>query len=242
MKPHFTAHNILLDDGSWTNSSINDQKANVWNDAAARTLDLVFPDKTNKTLIDLGCLEGGHSVRFARMGFDVIGLEVRKQNYDCCAYVKERVDLPNLKFVQDNVLNVEKYGQFDVVFCCGLLYHLDNPKEMVEKFAKQAKKMLILQTHFSLTGDDVNEGIAGKWVQEYHGTEEAHENQKESARWSSYHNIRSFWIKREVLIGLMKDNGFDIVYEQFDAFPNVSSFLREGYYKETRGTFIGIRT
>lgn len=241
MKPHFTAHNILLDDGTYTNSSINDIKANVWNDAATRTLDLVFPDKKNKTLIDLGCLEGGHSVRFARMGFDVLGLEVRKQNYDCCMYAKERVNLPNLNFVQDNVLNIEKYGKFDVVFCCGLFYHLDNPKQMLEKLSKQTKKMLILQTHFSLTGSDVNEGIPGEWWQEF-GTKESHQNDKESSRWSSYHNARSFWIKKEVLIGLIKDNGFDIVYEQFDAFPNVSSFLQQDYYRETRGTFIGIRT
>jgi len=31
-------------------------------------------------IVDLGCLEGGYSVEFARNGYDVLGMEIREIN------------------------------------------------------------------------------------------------------------------------------------------------------------------
>ena len=101
--------------------------------SAKRIIETVFPgDKQNLRLADISCLEGGYAVEFARMGLDVLGVEVRDSNIAACNYVKSETDLPNLKFVKDNALNIANHGSFDVVFCCGLLYHLDNPKEFLE--------------------------------------------------------------------------------------------------------------
>ena len=36
-----------------------------------------------------------------------------------------------------------------MVFCCGLLYHLDKPKEFLDTLSAVTTKLLILQTHFS---------------------------------------------------------------------------------------------
>jgi hypothetical protein len=51
---------------------------------------------------------------------EAVGLEVRPNNFANCCYVKERTSLPNLVFVNDDAWNVDKYGVFDIVFCCGL--------------------------------------------------------------------------------------------------------------------------
>jgi hypothetical protein len=46
--------------------------------SARRVLETVFPgDKSKFRIADLGCLEGGYTVEFARMGFQALGLEVR---------------------------------------------------------------------------------------------------------------------------------------------------------------------
>jgi hypothetical protein len=47
-------------------------------------------------IADLGCLEGGYSVEFARLGYQTLGLDVREANIEVCRYVKSRVALPNL--------------------------------------------------------------------------------------------------------------------------------------------------
>jgi hypothetical protein len=125
-------------------------EAYPWFVSARRILETVFPgDKNKLRLADLGCLEGGYAVEFARMGFQVLGIEVREDHIAACNYVKSKTSLPNLVFVRDDAWNIGKYGLFDVVFCCGLLYHLDRPKRFLEKLSSVTTKLVILQTNFS---------------------------------------------------------------------------------------------
>jgi hypothetical protein len=151
MDIEFTSHNIRLDDGSLTKPDKRySMDANESFLSARRLLDSVFPgDKHHYRLADLGCLEGGFAVEFARMGFQVLGIEVREANIAACNYVKANTNLPNLEFVKDDARNIAKYGLFDVVFCSGLLYHLDKPKEFLNTLSAVTTKLLILQTHFS---------------------------------------------------------------------------------------------
>jgi SAM-dependent methyltransferase len=148
----FTAHNILLDDGTFTKPDSTHSMTEVPTFISARgILETVFPgDKSQLRLADVGCLEGGFAVEFARMGFRVLGIEVRELNIAACNYVKSKTDLPHLEFVQDNALNIARHGVFDAVFCCGLLYHLDRPKQYLETLSAVTRKLLILHTHFSI--------------------------------------------------------------------------------------------
>ena len=125
-----------------------------WFLAAKRLLDATFPgDKSRRRIADLGCLEGGYAVEFARLGFQSLGLDVRESNIDACRYVKSRVNLPNLEFVRDDVWNIAAHGRFDVTFCCGLFYHLDKPREFLNVLSSVTQRVLILQTHFSEAKD-----------------------------------------------------------------------------------------
>ena len=151
----FTAHNIRLDDGSYTKPdeglSID---AHPWFLAAKRVLDATFPgDKSHLRIADLGCLEGGYTVEFSRLGFQSVGIDVRESNIDACRYVQSKVDLPNLQFVRDDVWNIAKYGAFDATFCCGLFYHLDKPRKFLDVLSSITRRVLILQTHFAQAGD-----------------------------------------------------------------------------------------
>lgn len=148
----FTAHNVRLDDGTLTipeSSRTLDESS--WFISARGILETVFPgDKSHLRLADVGCLEGGYAVGFARMGFQVLGIEVRELNMAACNYIKSKTNLPNLRFVHDNALNIANHGLFDTVFCCGLFYHLENPKQYLETLSSVTNKLLILQTHFSI--------------------------------------------------------------------------------------------
>jgi hypothetical protein len=125
-----------------------------WFLAAKRMLEVTFPgSKENLRIADLGCLEGGYAVEFARLGFQTLGLDVREANIEACRYVKSRVALPRLEFACDDAWNIPAYGLFDAVFCCGLLYHLDRPREFLNMVSSVTKRVLILQTHFSQATD-----------------------------------------------------------------------------------------
>jgi hypothetical protein len=274
----FTGHNIRLDDGTFTKPERLSMVDRPWFISARGILETVFPgDKSQLRLADVGCLEGGYAVEFARMGFRVLGIEVRESNMAACNYVKSKTDLPYLEFVQDNALNIAKYGVFDAVFCCGLLYHLDRPKEYLETLSAVTKKLLILNTHFSLSRNDTrndtrfrlptwarwftgrllrkrestkftlsspseNEGLAGRWFTEF-PTKRSFST-RETAKWSSWDNRRSFWIQREYLLQAIRNVGFDLVMEEYGNLePNIADCLLGGSYQTNlRGTFIGIKT
>jgi SAM-dependent methyltransferase len=155
MPVSFTSHNIRLDDGSYTKPDTGySMDAHPWFLAAKRSLDAVFPgDKRHLRIADLGCLEGGYTVEFARLGLRALGIDVRELNIEACRYVRSKVNLPNLEFARDDVWNIAAHGTFDAVFCCGLFYHLDKPREFLNLLSRVTKRLLILQTHFSEAKD-----------------------------------------------------------------------------------------
>ncbi|MFL9925557.1 class I SAM-dependent methyltransferase [Herbaspirillum lusitanum] len=249
---NFTAHNIRLDNGSYTKPDAKLISDEPWAISTRKILNLVFPlHKKNYRVVDLGCLEGGYSVEIARMGFDTLGLEVREESIACCNYVKENLDLENLNFVRDTAWNLDKYGPYDAAFCCGLYYHFDKPKAFLEKLARHTKKLLILQTHFATALDsgvkqfnlspmDVHEGLNGRWYYEF--DENLPFEEREKLRWASYENDKSFWVQKEHLLGLIYDLGFSTVFEQYDHWaPDMGENLNKFYPDSLRGTFIGIR-
>jgi len=275
MEVEFTNHNIRLDDGTFTKPEVGiSMESYAWFVSARRILETVFPgDKTYIRLADLGCLEGGYAVEFARMGFPVLGIEVRDSNIAACNYVKSKTNLPNLQFVKDDALNIGNYGLFDVTFCCGLLYHFDKPKDFLERVSAATSKLVILQTHFStndsfkesrspswvqklakvkkedqvinkfsLSEISENEGLKGRWFTEF-PTDQSF-SERESNKWASWDNRRSFWIQREYLLQAIQGVGFDLVMEQYDSLgPYIAENMLYGYYRtDSRGTFIGIKT
>jgi SAM-dependent methyltransferase len=221
--------------------------------AARRTLNLVYQGKLyGRSIADLGCLEGGYATEFARLGLESTGLEVRSSNIAACNYVKSNVDLPNLKFIQDDAMNIKRYGPFDVLFVCGLLYHLDRPRKFLEEAAEDCGKVMIIDTHiapvdheasvdfYKLSDSATNEGLRGRWYQEY---ETVPAGVLDAMKWSSWSNNKSFWIEKPYLMQTIASLGFDIVFEQFDCELDIVGEYTSGYRKaNSRAFLVGIRS
>lgn len=239
--PKFTAHNVRLDDGTQTFPSIGyTMDQNPVTRCVKRLLHTLYPDGfQGKTIIDVGCLEGGFATEFARMGMTATGVEVRESNYNNCLYVLDRVNLPNLRFVQGDATDIAQFGQFDVFFVSGLLYHLDKPRKFLEDVAHNCGKALILWTHVTQADENEasktytlselceNEGLLGRWYSE-HG--EIPRDELDGLRWASWENKSSFWIQKEYLLQLLKDVGFDLVFEQFDCMEDIVGDMTQGFY------------
>ncbi len=53
--------------------------------ATRRVLQLLYPSGLNgHSIADLGCLEGGYAIEFARLGMISTGIEVRESNIRNC--------------------------------------------------------------------------------------------------------------------------------------------------------------
>jgi 2-polyprenyl-3-methyl-5-hydroxy-6-metoxy-1,4-benzoquinol methylase len=204
-------------------------------------------DLSGFRLIDLGCLEGGLSFEMAREDMEVLGVEGRMSNFEKCSLVKKYFQFPNLNFIHQDVklLNHQEHGLFDVILCCGILYHLDNPicfLQLLNELTHQ-DSLLFLDTHIAPSAVDYEKCIyrkylsatetllydgmsyAGRWFMEY--PEELNESSEE---WAAVSNYRSFWLTYASLMEAIYRAGFERIYSLHGGFEIKTEFdLKEKY-------------
>ncbi len=247
----FTAHNIVFPDGSQTRPGTTPLADSELARSAVRMAMRICPPTALRRprVVDLGCLEGGYTVEFARAGYEALGVEARSESVARCRSVQDRLGLEHLSFVQDDVRNLKDHGDFDIVFCCGLLYHLDYPGAFLKLLGEVTGSLLLLHTHYAenevnpnypLSGLTEHEGLMGRWWAEAPAGAWTSVEQMEAASWASWHNTASFWPLKRHLLKAIRDGGFPIVCEQFDALDDIA----EDPYIErhSRSMFVGIKS
>jgi len=182
----------------------------------------------------------------AKLGFDSLGVEGQASNYEKCKLLKDYFAWPNLNFLLADVkdLNSKQHGLFDVILCCGLLYHLDEPMKFLAQMDTllQQQGMLFLDTHIAPENDEAlatchfkdelsdivsiesnGEIYQGRWYHEYH-------NETEKAAWTSASNHKSFWLTHDSLIRALSNVGFSHIYKIYGGFELEYEFnLRKIY-------------
>jgi SAM-dependent methyltransferase len=247
----FTAHNVVFDDGTSTRPEDWPLADYGRARAALRMAQAICPPDPSSPprVVDLGCLEGGYAAEFARAGYDVLGIEARSDSIARCNYVAEKLALPNLRFVQDDVRNVGDHGEFEIAFCCGLPYHLEDPAAYLRHLGSVTRRLLLLHTHYAEAEPNPNyplselaehEGLSGRWYLEAPGGTWTSVSQMEQSTWASWNNTHSFWPLKRHLLKAIHEAGFEIVCEQFDALDGIA----EDPYIErhSRAMFVGIKT
>ncbi|MCS6879219.1 MAG: class I SAM-dependent methyltransferase [Geminicoccaceae bacterium] len=169
-------------------------------------------------ILDLGCLEGGYAVEFARRGARVVAIEGRLANFEKARFAKEVLGLDRLELVLADVreLAPERWGRFDVVLCLGLLYHLDAPDcfALVHAMAEVATRLVVIDTY---VGIGALEPFAyrgrtywGRRVRE-HDPDDPPERRLADL-WASLDNVWSVWMAKPSLLNLLADAGFSSVF------------------------------
>ncbi|WP_448573392.1 class I SAM-dependent methyltransferase [Trichothermofontia sp.] len=214
----WTAHNIHLGHGIYTldNQSARDIRPRWLTQIVA---DIARRPWTQLRILDLACLEGWYAIECALQGAEVVGIEGRKASVEKARLVKDIHRLDRLTFYQDDVrnLSVANYGQFDVILCLGILYHLDAPDvfAFIEQLAACCRGFAIVDTHISLTPavEQTYQGQTywGEYYQEH--AEAASPAEREQAAWASLDNPKSFWLTRPSLVNCLQTSGFTSVYE-----------------------------
>lgn len=199
-------------------------------DARLRLLVQVASDLAGKPIsqlrvLDLACLEGHYAIEFALQGAEAVGIEYRAESVDKASFVKDYLHLDHLTFCQDDVRNLsrEKYGEFDVVICSGILYHLDAPDvfHFVRRILEVCTRLAIFDTHVALHAEDTvdfeNQRYSGAWFQEH--DESADQATKLKNLWASVDNNWSFWPTPASLSNSVARAGFSSFYECLNPYP-----------------------
>jgi Protein of unknown function (DUF1698) len=103
-----------------------------------------------RRVLELGPLEGAHTYMLEQHGADsIVAVEANRSAYLKCLITKEVLGLQRARFLYgDFVAYLEETDEtFDVCFGSGVLYHMQNPAQLVHLMAEHAKS-LFLWTHY----------------------------------------------------------------------------------------------
>ena len=254
----WTSHNIPLTD---TVSTLGDKSPLITDDQRVLAIQnsvrkLIHRDPEDIRCVDLGCLEGGISFAMARLGMNALGIEGRRANFEKCSLIADYFDLPNLSFIQEDVKHIARLGldPFEVILCCGLLYHLDTPFHTIRDLSDLCSDsgLLFLDTHLAPGPDamdickyrnDLGEittlefdrvPYPGRWYTEW---EDAPSD--EHHPWASVSNEKSFWPTHESLIKALYNSGFRQIYEVFGVFDIDMEYAAKAEF--SRAYFIAMK-
>jgi 2-polyprenyl-3-methyl-5-hydroxy-6-metoxy-1,4-benzoquinol methylase len=215
----WTAHNIQLADDVYTID-----KALTGDEFKLRRIVQIVGDISQKPLnslrvLDLACLEGMYAIEMARHGAEAVGIEGREASIEKARFAKNVLGLDRLQLLHDDVrnLNREKHGEFDVVLCLGILYHLDSPDvfSFLARLAEVCRGFAIIHTHVALDAE-VSRDYEGTryWGRMFneHSPLSTPEQRKRSL-WASLDNVSSFWPTRPSLFNALTRAGFTSIYE-----------------------------
>jgi hypothetical protein len=101
-------------------------------------------------VLELGPLEGGHSYLLERLGASsVVAVEGNTRAYLKCLIIKELLELRRVRFLHgDFVEYLRRFpGSFDLGVASGVLYHVENPVELIALLARTCERLFIW-THY----------------------------------------------------------------------------------------------
>jgi 2-polyprenyl-3-methyl-5-hydroxy-6-metoxy-1,4-benzoquinol methylase len=215
----WTAHNLQLQDDLYT---IRPGVAGG-NEARVRRVlqlvaDLAHGPIERLRILDLGALEGLFAVELARQGASVVAVEGREANLEKMRLAKEALKLEHLELRHEDVraLDPARHGEFDVVLCLGLLYHLDAPDIflLLERIHEVCRDLVIIETRISPYPSAQYQHNGRR----YWGVVTAEPPpdtppHSRDALWSSIGNPRSFELTRASLCNALADVGYSSVLQ-----------------------------
>ena len=169
-------------------------------------------------VLDLGAAEGVFAVEFALHGAEVLAFEGRTSNVEKIRFVRDALNLERLHVAHQDVreLSREEHGEFDIVLCLGVLYHLESASavSLAHKIAEVCRRVAIIDTHISLKPKQstIADGqtYSGRIVREF---DPGSTQQQDRLSRVSIGNPESMWFTRPSLYNLLGDAGFTSVLE-----------------------------
>ena len=102
------------------------------------------------SILELGPLEGAHTYQLEQLGAArVMAIEANAEAYLKCLIVKEILGLTKSRFVLGDVIEYLSGTpeRFDIVFCSGVLYHMQDPVNLIKLISLVTDKCFVW-THY----------------------------------------------------------------------------------------------
>ena len=121
----------------------------------------------NKTVLEVGPLEAGHTYMLEHLGAaSITSIEANTRAYLKCLIVKELLGLKRAHFQCGDIIEYLHTNQskFDVCFASGVLYHMHNPVELLALLAKTSDRLFVWTHYYDATIVSENPNLAHKFT------------------------------------------------------------------------------
>lgn len=97
-------------------------------------------------VLELGPLEGAHTYQLEKLGAtSILAIELNTEAFLKCLITKEITGLSSARFMHGDFTEFLKCTDenFDLVFCCGVLYHMEDPIALIEAISRVSDKCFV---------------------------------------------------------------------------------------------------
>ena len=142
-------YEFTLPDGSITNSYLPDfvRPIHYTREKALH----IFLNEFGKTgsfkkAVDISCHEGYYTLILSKYFEEVAGIDKNEGSMEKAKLITEVIGNKNINYVLTTLEAWEDVEPRDFVLCYGLLYHIENPVEIIRKLAAITKKAICIES------------------------------------------------------------------------------------------------
>lgn len=195
-----------------------------------------------KRILDVACNCGGFSVEAAKLNSEyILGIDVVDHYIEQANFIKQALDLEQVEFKVMDIesLDESSVGQFDVVFCFGILYHLENPIHAMKRLASVTKDIMLVDTTVMRTQAIMRPFFRKPlWSMNFPAVSSADSTDGSTSLWRSQESVVQFSPNENAVVDLLKFLGFSKV-KRIE--PKLKG-LEKRYYTGKRVTFLAARS
>ena len=177
------------------------------------------------TMLELGPLEGAHTYQLEKLGAArILAIESNVEAYLKCLIMKEALGMKHAEFLLGdfNLYLRDCTERFDLVFACGVLYHMEDPLALIRGIARVTDRCLVWTHYFDEEGRDSRvavpaalDGIASTYYR-------AEYRDRAQATFWGGNKPSASWMTRDDILAAFRHFGLDeiaIILEDRDAEP-----------------------
>ena len=206
--------------------------AQLFEDGRVTWAEEIFGRFAKWNILELGPLEGGHSYMFQNRGADnIISIEANTRAFLKCLCIKEILKLDRVDFRLGDFMSFLRNdgGKYDMVFASGVLYHMEEPIELLKLISKVSDRTMIWTHYYDekmmATRPDLLNKFSGVNSFEYEGISYDYSTQsyQEALNWSGFcggPKPVSKWLTRNSILKALKNFGYNDIKINFDSFDH----------------------
>jgi tRNA (mo5U34)-methyltransferase len=197
-----------------------------------------------RRVLDVACNCGGFSVEAAKLGAKyVLGFDVVDHYIEQAHFIKRALNLEQVDFklMDLDKIDVSNVGQFDITFCFGILYHLENPILSMKRLSSVTRHVMLVDTDLASISFKRRPfcGFFARrpyWLMNVQSASTSDPTSVTTNLWRR-DRIVQFQPNETAVVELLKFLGF----QKVSRLKPTLADLEKRYYSGGRGTFLAVR-